>query len=305
MRGDPWGSAWAAAGHLALGAPLVGLGLGAVLGAVAWGLAFARRSPSQERPPYRLPESAPAWVKAVERVASRFLAPDSPSPRERTQFHYVRYKLLTDPIARLVVARAERLGGEAPLGDVLDVGAGRGQLALLLVELGLAKRAHGVDWDPRKVSEGLRAASGERTRESSLPLPPLAVTLDAGDARSAELPPADTVLLIDLLHYFGVPEQDALLARAARAVRAGGRLFVREACSERGWRSWVTRAEEALFTALRWNRGERVCFRSSRELAARLEAEGLTVTVEPAWGKTPFSNVLLVGVRGASPRAPG
>jgi hypothetical protein len=37
------------------------------------------------------------------------------------------------------------------------------------------------------------------------------------------------------------------------------------------------------------------------ELALR-GAEGLTVTIEPAWSKTPFRNVL-AGVRGASPRA--
>ncbi len=72
-------------------------------------------------------------------------------------------------------------------------------------------------------------------------------------------------------------------------------MLVREADTERGIRSWATLLEEKVFTFLRFNRGERVKFRASRDLAAVMDSEGLTTTVQPAWGKTPFSNVLLVG----------
>jgi hypothetical protein len=105
------------------------------------------------------------------------------------------------------------------------------------------------------------------------------------------------VLLIDVIHYMTIDQQDALLSRAAAAVRAGGHLIVREADTERGWRSWMTLAEELLFTALRFNRGARVRFRPASEVVARLQAAGLTCRVEPAWGKTPFSNVLIIGER--------
>jgi hypothetical protein len=107
------------------------------------------------------------------------------------------------------------------------------------------------------------------------------------------------VMLIDVLHYFTIEEQDALLARAAAAVRAGGRLVVREADTERGWRSAVTLLEERVFTAARFNRGERVRMRPAREIAARLVEAGLACEVRPAWGRTPFSNVLIVGRRAA------
>ena len=129
--------------------------------------------------------------------------------------------------------------------------------------------------------------------------PALPIELTQGDARTADVPPSDTVLLIDLLHYFTVEEQDAILRRAAGAVRVGGRLLVREADTERGWRSWMTLLEEKVFTTLRFNRGERVKFRASKDLAAVMEAEGLSVEIVPAWGKTPFSNVLLIGTRKA------
>jgi hypothetical protein len=120
-----------------------------------------------------------------------------------------------------------------------------------------------------------------------------------GDARTAPLEEADTVLLVDILHYFTIEEQDAILARAADMVREHGRIIVREADTERGWRSTATWLEEKLFTALRFNRGERVAFRPAREIRVLLEARGFVVEILPAWGKTPFSNVMIVGTRPA------
>jgi uncharacterized protein (DUF2062 family)/SAM-dependent methyltransferase len=277
------------AGDLAVGAPVFGLALAIVGGAATFAvLSAARRLRPAGAPPepYRLPPEAPPWVHAVERVASRYAPADGATAAERSRFHYVRTKLLGDPVARLVAD----VEGEAPgaLGEVFDVGTGRGQLPILLVELGRATRARGVDWDAGKVDAGRRAAaSGD----------PLPVDLVQGDARTAEIPPADTVLLIDLLHYFTLAEQDALLRRAAAAVRPGGRLLVREADTERGLRSAVTLLEERIFTGLRWNRGERVRFRPAREIVTLLAEAGLSGEVRPAWGKTPFSNVLVVGRR--------
>ena len=115
--------------------------------------------------------------------------------------------------------------------------------------------------------------------------------------RTVDFGPADTVLLIDVLHYLTIAEQDAMLDRAAAAVRPGGRLLVREAEPRLGWRSWMTLAEERIFTSVGVNRGERVRFRSASEIASRMEAAGLRCAVQPAWGKTPFSNVLVIGCR--------
>jgi 2-polyprenyl-3-methyl-5-hydroxy-6-metoxy-1,4-benzoquinol methylase len=115
--------------------------------------------------------------------------------------------------------------------------------------------------------------------------------------RHAALPPADTVLLVDVLHYLALAEQDALLGRAAAAVRPGGRIILRDADTARGWRSWMTLGEELLFTTLRFNRGARVRLRPAREIVAALERAGLQCEVLPAWGSTPFANVLVIGRR--------
>jgi SAM-dependent methyltransferase len=271
-----------------LGAAAVGalLGMAGIFVTSALTFAFVARHP---RPPYRLPENAPAWVKAVERVASRYALAQSPRPRDRVLFHHIRGKLLADPAARLVA----ELGGDEPggLGSVLDIGSGRGQLALLLLELGPATRVRGLDWDRRKVERGVRAA------EAHDGSPQLDAGFSVADARSATLEPADTVLLVDVLHYFLPEEQDAILERAAAAVLPGGRIVLREAEAGRGVRSVVTWLEEHLFTFLRHNRGERVRFRAAADFVGQLESKGFACETRRAWGRMPFSNVLIVGRR--------
>jgi SAM-dependent methyltransferase len=174
---------------------------------------------------------------------------------------------------------------DGALGEVLDIGTGRGQLPILLLELGRATRASGMDWDDPKIKDAQTAAGD------------LNASFSQGDARTADYPASDTVLLIDLIHYFSIEEQDKMLDRAADATRAGGRVVVREADTERGLRSALTLMEERIFTLLRFNRGERVRFRSAKSIAERHEQRGLSCEIVPAWGKTPFANVLIIGRR--------
>lgn len=274
--------------YLAVGSPLVGIGAAVVLGAFALAFTWLKRRVvgAGKRPVYALGSNAPPWVVAAERVARRYADPEDRAVTTQTQFNYVRIKLVLDPIAQLIAD----IGGtsEHALGDVVDIGTGRGQLPIVLMELGRARSARGFDWDEAKIADGAKAAAHS---------PTLDIELFRGDAREVDPREADTVLLIDVIHYFTIEEQDAILRRAARAVRPGGRLVVREADTERGWRSFTTLLEEKFFTALRFNRGERVKFRPAREIAAILEDEGLISRVQPAWGKTPFSNVLIVGER--------
>lgn len=212
---------------------------------------------------------------AIVRTAARYAR----AARWRGAYYYVVGKLRGDPCTR---ALAER----APLGDVLDLGCGRGQLPVLLLESGAAWRVRGVDADAEKIAFAERAAEG------------LPASFVCGDVRGAEIEAADTVLLIDVLHYFDRATQDALLARAARLVRPGGRLFVREASTGLGARSWITLLVEWIAKGVRLNRGERLLFRDvRRELVPMLEAEGMACAVEPCWRGTPFGNVLLVATR--------
>ncbi len=210
---------------------------------------------------------------AVARVAARYGA------ESRSAYYYVRGKMLGDP----VVKRAFELAAKESLGEVVDVGAGRGQLGILLLESNGAMRVTGFDWDRAKIAEA-RRASGE-----------LSASFEEGDAVTRPIPACDSVLLIDVLHYLTDAEQEALVGRAARAARRT--VLIRELDPDRGWRSVTTRVQEAITTTLRWNRGARVRVRSIACLERRLSEEGFDVTVEPCWGATPFANVLVVGRR--------
>jgi len=278
-------------GYMLAGAPLVATTF-AVLGAAFTfaGMRLKRRfRPATPREPYRLPDDAPAWWHAAERIAGRY-APlsEGAGAAQRSRFHYVRMKLIGDP----VMQRIADIGDDRPLGEVLDVGTGRGQLPLILLELGRATRVQGFDWDADKI-EAARAAAAEP--------PALDAAFEVADMVDPDTayPEADCVLLVDVLHYLPLDEQDRVLDRAAAAVRPGGRLLLREADTERGWRSTVTLAEEKIFTWLRFNRGAEVTFRSARSIVERLERADLSCRVEPAWGGTPFSNVLIVAERPA------
>lgn len=213
------------------------------------------------------------FEEVVARVAARY------GSGSRSAYYYVRGKMLGDPVVR----RAFEFAAKEPLGEVVDVGAGRGQLGILLLESKGATHVSGFDWDPAKVAEARRASKD------------LPASFEEGDVVTHAIPGCDCVLLIDVLHYLTDAQQDALVERAARAARST--LLIRELDPDRGWRSKATRVQESITTSAWWNRGARVRVRPISCVERALSAEGFDVTVEPCWGGTPFANVLVVGRR--------
>lgn len=217
---------------------------------------------------------SPSFVEfdeAARGVAARY--------KSRPAHYYVRSKLRMDPVTRAL----RDLGEKEPYGAVVDVACGRGQVALLLRTLGLATAVTGYDWDAGKVANANDAANGLD-----------AARFHAADVREVVLPAADTVLLVDILHYLTREEQDALLVRSARAAR--GRVIVRDVDPDQGATSLFTHGWEWVTTTLGYNRGARVSPRSFAEITAVLEAEGLTVSRELCSARG-MSNVLLVARR--------
>jgi uncharacterized protein (DUF2062 family) len=221
----------------------------------------------------RKAKPASTFERAVARVAARY------GSGSRSAYYYVRGKMLGDPVVR----RAFELAANEPLGEVVDVGSGRGQLGILLLESNGATHVTGFDWDRAKVDEAKRASTD------------LSASFEEGDAVTRAIPACDSVLMIDVLHYLTDAEQDALVARAARAARRT--VLIRELDPDRGWRSVTTRVQEAITTTARWNRGARIRARPIACIGRALSAGGFDVTVEPCWGSTPFANVLVVGRR--------
>ncbi len=194
---------------------------------------------------------------------------------------YARGKLSSDPICdQLVATRSSERGG---FGSVVDIGCGRGQMAVMLLEAGVAESVVGVDWDESKL-EDARAACEK-----------LPATFENWDVREVTPRPCDTLLLIDVLHYLTDKQQIDVLERCMQSARKC--VVVRELDPDRGWRSATTRVQEAVTTFFGYNVGERVRVLPIAAFTAPLERAGFGVRVEPSWGKTPFSNVAIIATR--------
>lgn len=175
---------------------------------------------------------------------------------------------------------------------IVDVGCGRGQTLVLLAQLQPDIEGIGLDWDAGKVAVARRAAR-------SWP----ALRFEQADMRETALPPAKTVLLLDVLHYNPRPVQDAILRRAAQALLADGVVYVRELDASHSWRATVNTWQERLGRAVRFNRGATLCFRPAGELVAVLAAEGLSTSVVASSGDLPLANVLIEARRTVATRA--
>jgi SAM-dependent methyltransferase len=119
------------------------------------------------------------------------------------------------------------------------------------------------------------------------------------DARQADLPPADVVLLFDVLHLMPLADQEAMLQSLVASLRPQGVLVIREADAAAGWRFTVVRLGNRLKAIGVGRPRQTFHFRASHEwleLFARLR---LTAEVRQMGQGTPFGNVLF-RVTGAS-----
>jgi len=218
----------------------------------------------------------PAWCALLDRASAPY------RPAGRYAWHFARGKLGLDPVFRHLVTEAL----VPPGARVLDLGCGQGLLGSLLQACGPV-RYTGIELSARDANRARVAlgASGS-------------ATVVCGDLRDQAFPTADTVVLLDVLHYLDAAAQDDLLARASAALAPGGRLLLRvgDAGALRGYgfSRWVDR----LVSGLR--RGAPpVAGRPLSVWTERLQGLGLQVDAQPMSHGTPFANVLLVAQRRA------
>ena len=194
--------------------------------------------------------------------------------------HYVASKLRTDPVHRTVLAMA----AQHPFGIVTDVGCGRGQLGVALLEAGGASSVLGLDWAGASLRDAARAGAG------------LAFTAQAQDlAADPTVPACDTVLLIDVLYILRQARALTLLAHAAAAARQ--LVLVRTLDPGLGLRSRFHVALERLGQPIWPHAGATVDPAPVAALIHVLEQAGFAVSVAPCWQGTPFANVLLTARR--------
>ena len=242
-------------GQAMVGAVTLGSGLALVGGLATWTIARRLRGSSR-------------LSQGIERTVARYRA------ASRGDRAYVVMKLESDPVVSQLANRPD------PLGKVVDAGAGRGQMSLLLLELGQATEVVGFDWDERKVALARKAAGTD-------------ADFVHASLESWSWPPADTVLLIDVLHYLDRDEQRRVLHFAAACLRPNGHLLIRDVDASSWWRSWMTRSAERLGARLGYNRARTLAFVPLSETLATLESLGLNARTVPAAAGTPLTNVLI------------
>jgi uncharacterized protein (DUF2062 family)/trans-aconitate methyltransferase len=265
---------WAAFGRdLAVGAAALALVFGAALGLAAWWVGLRWRRP-------------PLLPRLDEEASRRYLDTGI------GHWEWVRGKLRHDPVYHAVLASGALPEG----GRIVDLGCGRGPLLALLAaardhhRAGLwpagrppppaAAELVGIELRPRLAAVARRALAGE-------------ATVRRADLAAYDPPLCRAAVLLDVLHYLGAADQEALLARVAARLEPGGVLLVREADAGRGARYLATRAGERLAALARGHLRQRFHYRSAAEWTRLLAGHGLAVEGRPMWAGTPFGNVLL------------
>jgi 1-acyl-sn-glycerol-3-phosphate acyltransferase len=145
---------------------------------------------------------------------------------------FVYWKMKVDPMFAALDGLASREG------VILDLGCGYGMATHWLASFTDRRSFLGADYDEDKIRVAQRTAPNHPR-----------ITFRAGDILNMEYPACDTILLLDVLHYWSPEKQQAILERARRALRPGGRLLLREGLREdneahrrvRRWEQFATR----------------------------------------------------------------
>lgn len=196
---------------------------------------------------------------------------------------YTIMKLRSDPVYAAVTQ--ELAGSSLP---VLDIGCGIGLLAFYLRESGYAAPIVGFDYDPKKI-----ACAQSMVARSDYG----GLSFMTGDARQG-LPGCNGhAVILDILQFFTLDEQTALLRTVASHVAAGGRLIIRTCLRDDSRRFRITVAGDWLAKLTFWMKGSPVCYPTRELFETVLGAAGLKVRVQPLWGGTPFNNHLIVAER--------
>ncbi len=124
---------------------------------------------------------------------------------------FVYWKMKTDPVFTALDAVVPRQG------HILDLGCGYGIATHWLATFTDTRTFFGVDYDEDKI----------RAAQCSAPQHPR-IQFEVGDILTCAYPACDTVLLLDVLHYWTPEKQQLILTRARQALRPGGRLILRD-----------------------------------------------------------------------------
>lgn len=216
------------------------------------------------------------------RAIARAFTPQRPWGH-RGDYYYALFKLRSDPLYPGVLEALR--GSSAPL---LDLGCGLGLLAHALRRDGQFMPYRGVDNDGSKIQRGRVAAERVALARTEFERVDLLATVPEHHGN---------VTLLDVLQYLPAAAQPALLQRAADMLGPHGRLVIRMAEPDHSRRGVISRVADRAANLIGWMRSRPRDYLDVATVQAQLQQAGLSVSVSPLYGNTPFNNWLLVAQR--------
>jgi cyclopropane fatty-acyl-phospholipid synthase-like methyltransferase len=216
------------------------------------------------------------------RAIARAFAPARPWGN-RWDYYYTLGKLRSDPLYPGVLDALR--GTRAPL---LDMGCGLGLLAHALRRDGQTMRYRGVDNDAAKIRRGSQVAARAAVADATFEVMDLATTLPAHRG---------SVAILDVLQYLPAEAQRSLLRAAAGMLEGDGKLVMRMALADETRRGRISRIGDRAANLIGWMQFRPRHYPDAESLKALLQQSGLSVSLTPLYGNTPFNNWLLVAQR--------
>jgi SAM-dependent methyltransferase len=219
--------------------------------------------------------------------------------------HFAYGKLTGDP----AFAHILRAGLVPQNARLLDLGCGQGLIAALLHA---ARARHvrderpagwpeppalasytGVELLARDVERG-RAMAEHWAPGQAMRAEAGSTTFVQGDIRTADFPPSDAVVILDVLHYVDPEAQAKVLERVRAALAPRGVLILRVGDESKSLRFRYTVLVDRISMGLRGHRLPRLWCRPVAAWRDELARLGFRVEAAPMSAGTPFANVLLV-----------
>ena len=173
---------------------------------------------------------------------------------------FVFWKMRMDPLFKTLDRVVPRQG------FILDLGCGYGVATHWLACFTDGRSFLGLDYDEDKIRVAQRTAP-EHPR----------IRFAVADILEAEYPPCDTILLLDVLHYWTPEKQQMILNKARQALRPGGTLVLRDGARAESDAHRRVHRWEIFATRIGHNKTvEGLHFQTLAEMEAMLRRAGFT-----------------------------